>query len=174
MFRPIPAIIRFSSESVVVVLYMIGYVTVVRSHHLWCLLLFALLREAGGCSWCALAWGVQLRCVCSLRQIYLSCTPQASSHHRSPPPCPLTIAYNNKHHKFWDLTIVTYPYQSYKAPPPYFRTKTWWWPQWAETCSYYHPLLNTILDIVVLLTDTYTYCLYTHNGDGSFQNPANS
>jgi len=24
------------------------------------------------------------------------------------------------------------------------------------------------LDIVVLLTDTYTYCLYTHNGDGSF------
>ena len=29
-------------------------------------------------------------------------------------------------------------------------------------------LLNIFLDIVVLLTDTYTYCLYTHNGDGSF------
>ena len=28
----------------------------------------------------------------------------------------------------------------------------------AETCSYYHPLLNIFLDIVVLLTDTYTYC----------------
>jgi len=38
----------------------------------------------------------------------------------------------------------------------------------AETCSYYHPLLNIFLDIVVLLTYTYTYCLYTHNGDGSF------
>jgi len=25
-------------------------------------------------------------------------------------------------------------------------------------CSYYHPLLNIFLDIVVLLTDTYTYC----------------
>jgi len=24
---------------------------------------------------------------------------------------------------------------------------------------YYHPLLNIILDIVVLLADTYTYCL---------------
>jgi hypothetical protein len=32
----------------------------------------------------------------------------------------------------------------------------------------YHPLLNIFLDIVVLLTDTYTYCLYTHNRDGSF------
>jgi len=28
--------------------------------------------------------------------------------------------------------------------------------------------LNIFLDIVVLLTDTYTYCLYRHNGDGSF------
>jgi hypothetical protein len=27
----------------------------------------------------------------------------------------------------------------------------------AETCSYYHPLLNIFLDIVVLLTETYTY-----------------
>jgi len=27
---------------------------------------------------------------------------------------------------------------------------------------------DVFLDIVVLLTDTYTYCLYTHNGDGSF------
>jgi len=38
----------------------------------------------------------------------------------------------------------------------------------AQVCSYYHPLLNTILDIVVLLTDTYTYCLYTQNGVVSF------
>jgi len=30
--------------------------------------------------------------------------------------------------------------------------------------------LNIFLDIVVLLTDTYTYCLYTHKGDGSIQN----
>ena len=46
-----------------------------------------------------------------------------------PPPslCPLKIAYN-KHHRFWDLTIVTYPYHSCKALPPYFRMKTWWWP----------------------------------------------
>ena len=28
----------------------------------------------------------------------------------------------------------------------------------AETCSYYHPLLNIFLEIVVLMTDTYTYC----------------
>ena len=28
--------------------------------------------------------------------------------------------------------------------------------------------LNIFLDIVVLLTDTYTHCLYTHNGNGSF------
>jgi len=27
-------------------------------------------------------------------------------------------------------------------------------------CSYYHRLLNTFLDIVVLLTDTYTYCVH--------------
>ena len=30
------------------------------------------------------------------------------------------------------------------------------------------PLLNIFLDIVVLLIDTNTYSLYTHNGDGSF------
>jgi len=27
---------------------------------------------------------------------------------------------------------------------------------------------SQVLDIVVLLTDTHTYCLYTHSGDGSF------
>ena len=32
-----------------------------------------------------------------------------------------------------------------------------WW-DLTETCSYHHPLLNIFLDIVVLLTDTYTYC----------------
>jgi len=35
-------------------------------------------------------------------------------------------------------------------------------------CSLLYPLLNIFLDIVVLLTDTHTHCLYTHNGDGSF------
>jgi len=84
----------------------------------------------------------------------------ASAHHDPPPPPrPLTIANSNKHHRWWDLTIVTYPYQTYKALSPYFGMKTFWCSQWDETCSYYHPLLNIFLDIVVLLTDTYTYCV---------------
>ena len=33
--------------------------------------------------------------------------------------------------RWWDLSIcftsVTYPYQSCKAIPPYFRMQTWWW-----------------------------------------------
>ena len=57
-----------------------------------------------------------------------------------------------------DSMVVVLYRITYKALPPYFRMKTWWWPQWAETCSYYHPLLNIFLDIVVLLIDTYTYC----------------
>ena len=60
MFRPIAAIIRFSSESMVVVLYGIGIVM----SRWWdvnicdvCYML--LLWDTGGDLWCALSWGVQ-------------------------------------------------------------------------------------------------------------------
>jgi len=44
-----------------------GYVTMVRSQHLWCLL-YAIFKghRGGGYLWCALSWGVQLKYVCSL------------------------------------------------------------------------------------------------------------
>ena len=70
MFRPYVAIIRFSSESMVVVLHRIG----MGMSRWWdlsicdvCYMLF--LRGTGGDVWCALSWGVQLKYVCSL----LSC-----------------------------------------------------------------------------------------------------
>jgi len=131
MFRPNVAIIRFSSSSMVVVLYRIGM---------------------GMSRWLDLS----ICDVCYMQ--FLRGTGGDSAHHTSP-LCPLKIAYN-KHHRCWDLTIVTYPFQSCKALPPYFRMKTWWWPHEAETCSLLHPLLNIFLDIVVLLTDTHTYCVY--------------
>ena len=160
MFRPIAAIIRFSSESMVVVLYRIG----MDMSRWWdlstcdvCYML--LLRGTGGvcdvrysgvcsssmsaclCPMWVSSYCLSISDVCPFpmssswrstqdisEQTYLSCTPQDSAYHKSPPsPCPLTIAYN-KHHRCWDLTIVTYPYQSCKALPPYFLMKTWWWP----------------------------------------------
>jgi len=44
-----------------------GYVTMVRSQHLWCLL-YAIYRghRGWGYLWCALSWGVQLKYVCWL------------------------------------------------------------------------------------------------------------
>ena len=67
MFRPVAAINRFSSESMVVVFYRIGMVM----SRWWdinicdaCNML--LLRDTVGVMWCALSWGVQLKYVCSL------------------------------------------------------------------------------------------------------------
>jgi len=69
MFRPIVAIIRFSSESMLVVLYRIG----MGMSRWWdlsicdvCYKLFLRGTEGGGCLWCALSWGAQLKYVCSL------------------------------------------------------------------------------------------------------------
>ena len=144
MFRPIAAIIRFSSESMVVVLYRVSM---------------------GMSRW----WDLS---ICDVRYPRV-CRHTWTAHPRiahitdTPPSCPLKIAYN-KHHRCWDLTIVTYPYQSCKALPPYFRMKTWWWPHYAETCSYYHPLLNIFFRYCCVTDWSHTYCLYTHNGDGSF------
>jgi hypothetical protein len=60
IFRPIAAIIRFSSEIMVVVLYRIGIICDV------CYML--LLRDTGrgGYLRCALSWDIQLKYVCSL------------------------------------------------------------------------------------------------------------
>jgi len=41
-----------------------GYVTMVRSQHLWCLL-YAIYKGHRGYLWCVLSWGVQLKHVCS-------------------------------------------------------------------------------------------------------------
>ena len=67
MFRPIAATIRFSSESMVVVLHRIGMVM----SRWWDLNIFdvcymLLLMDTGGDLWCALSWGVQLKYICSL------------------------------------------------------------------------------------------------------------
>ena len=70
-FRPIATIIKFSSESMFVVLYRIGMVM----SRWWdlniCDVCYMLLLwgTGGGYLWCALSWGVQLKYVCSL----LSC-----------------------------------------------------------------------------------------------------
>jgi len=74
MFRPNVAITRFSSESMVVVLYRIG---------------MGMSRWWTNSSWRPTSDSSQ--------QTYLSCTPQDSAHYRSPPPVPLKIA-DNKYH----------------------------------------------------------------------------
>jgi hypothetical protein len=71
MFRPIAAIIRFSSESMVVVLYRIGMVMSRHDGEISTSVVFVMCycygtRGGGGDLWCALSWGVQLKCVCSL------------------------------------------------------------------------------------------------------------
>jgi len=134
MFRPIVAIIRFSSESMFVVLYRVGM---------------------GMSRW----WDLSICDVC-----YMLVLKGAGWGLFKYPPTlsPLTIPYNNKHHRRWDLTIVTYPYQPYKALPPYFRMKTWWWPQWTETCSYYHPLLNIFFKYHCVI-DWYLHLLFVRS-----------
>ena len=68
MFQPIAAIIRFSSESMLVVLYRIGMFM----SRWWdlniCDVCYMLLLRVtgGGYLWCALSWGVQPKYVCSL------------------------------------------------------------------------------------------------------------
>jgi len=69
MFRPNVAIIRFSSESMVVVLYGIG----MGMSQWWdlsicdvCYMLFIRGTGGEGNLWCALSWGVQIKYVCSL------------------------------------------------------------------------------------------------------------
>jgi len=69
IFRPNVAIIRFSSESMVVVLYRIG-MGMSRGWDLSicdvCYMIFFRGTGGGGYLWCALSWGVQLKYVCSL------------------------------------------------------------------------------------------------------------
>jgi len=69
IFRPNVAIIKFSSESMVVVLYRIG----IGMSRWWdlsicdiCYMLLLRGTGGGGDLWCALSWGVQLKYVCSL------------------------------------------------------------------------------------------------------------
>ena len=69
MFRPTAAIIRFSSESTVVVLYRICMVM----SRWWdlnicdvCYMLLLWEQRGWGYLWCALSWDVQLKYVCSL------------------------------------------------------------------------------------------------------------
>jgi len=127
MFRPIAAIIRFSSESMVVVLYGIGMVM----SRWWdlnicdvCYYLLLLKGTGGGYLWCALSWGVQLKYVCSLLS-YVG----------------LQLLFVH----FRCLLLVGWKPDDGRNRPKHVVT---------------HPLLNIFLDIVVLLTDTNTYCLY--------------
>ena len=66
MFRPVAAIIRFSSESMVVVLHRIGMVMSRWWDLIICDVCYMLLYTGGVYLWCALSWGVQLKYVCSL------------------------------------------------------------------------------------------------------------
>jgi len=122
-----------------------GHVKMVRSQQLWCLL-YATFKghRSGGSVICAI-----LGCaaqVCLLAAILCE-SPTGDTHKtaasthtwvahpriahitETPPlPLPIKVAYN-KHLCCWDLTIMTYPYQSSKALPTYFWMKIWWWAQ---------------------------------------------
>jgi len=68
MFRPIAAIIRFSFESMLV--SRIGLLWLYHDGEISTYVMFAIGKgHGGGYLRCALSWGVQLKCVCSL----LSC-----------------------------------------------------------------------------------------------------
>jgi len=104
MFRPIAAIIRFSSESMMVVLYRIG----MAMSRWWDLIIrdvcyMLLLRDTGG-----------REVICYVRYLGVYSRDTWAVHpkiahitdNHPEPQCPLTIAYN-KHHGWCDLTIVT-------------------------------------------------------------------
>ena len=47
---------------------------------------------------------------------------------------------------------------------------TWWWPDWAETCSYIFLSCINIVEIICCVVDgTPLPIIHTHNGDGTFQ-----
>ena len=44
--------------------------------------------------------------------------------------------------------------------------KTWWWPELAETCSYYHPLINNIIINICCVIDKIPVPIYLYTPRG--------
>ena len=125
-FRPIVAIIRLSSESMVILIYRIGMIMSRWWNLNTCDDCYMLLLRVRGVSVVYAILDCAGDYVCSLLP-YVS-VQLLFVHSQCLLLLGLTIAYK-KHHRCWDLTIVPQPCRSYKVLLTFFRMKNLWWPQ---------------------------------------------